>query len=132
MNARIRQLGKHENNCAHKIDNGLVGSRGEGGGRVHGVGAEETRKDPVEGAVFEDVAGRHGAGGELMHEEGFELALDEVRDEHGEGEPLGVGEGRGRGDAFVEVGTGEDDGYVEEDGAEVFEEEDGLPGDLGA
>jgi hypothetical protein len=45
---------------------------------------------------------------------------------------LGVGEGCGGGDAFVEVGAGEDDGYVEEDGAEVFEEEDGLPGDLGA
>ncbi|KFY35584.1 hypothetical protein V494_05781 [Pseudogymnoascus sp. VKM F-4513 (FW-928)] len=58
-----------------------------------GVGGEDPVRDvehgePVVGEVAEDVGGWHGGGGEAVEEDGFELALDEVRDDEGEGDGL--------------------------------------------
>lgn len=73
-----------------------------------------------------------------MQEGGLELTLDKVADEHVETDLLDDGE-RYLVGIFVEVGVdfGElaADGVekgVEEDRAEVFDEVDGAPGDLGA
>lgn len=83
-----------------------------------------------------------------MHEEDLELALDEVRDDHGEGGLLhgreggaavGARGGRSRhevGDVRVYgrvevVADGGEEG-VEDERAEVFAEVDEPPGDLGA
>lgn len=100
--------------------------------------AEEAGHDPVKGRVADDVAGGHGVGRELVDEEGLVLALEEVDVEEGEEEPLNLCDGRGglgdvlelAGEDGVEVGTDEGDEGVEEDGAEVFDYEDGAPGYL--
>lgn len=88
------------------------------------------------GRVADDVEGGHGGGGELVDEEGLELALGEVEEEEGEGELLDLGEWAGGVRAEegggVDVGTervGEEEG--EEDGSRVLDEVDGAPGDLG-
>jgi hypothetical protein len=67
-----------------------------------------------------------------VDEEGLVLAFEEMQLEHGEAEPLRRGEVAVRGCAGVEVGSGGDDGGVDEDGAEVLDDEDSLPADLGA
>ena len=65
-----------------------------------------------------------------MDEEGFELALEEVQDDHPEGQGL-----KGR-RAIVEGGQGVDvraevvEERVDEERAEVLDDEDGTPGDL--
>ena len=51
---------------------------GRGGGRVGEVGDQEAGEQPVVGGVFEDVQEGHCGEGEAVHEEGFELALEEV------------------------------------------------------
>lgn len=73
-----------------------------------------------------------------MQEGGLELALDEVADEHVETDLLDDGE-RDLVSIFVEIrvdlGELAADGVekgVEEDRAEVFDEVDGAPRDLGA
>ena len=47
-------------------------------GRVGGVGYEEAGEDPVVEAVFENVGCRHCGVAEAVHEEGFQLAFEEV------------------------------------------------------
>lgn len=54
----------------------------------------EAHKDPVMGAILEDVEDGHGFVGESVHEEGFELALEVVADDHGNSELLVQVEGR--------------------------------------
>lgn len=67
---------------------------------------------------------------QAVDEEGLELALDEVQHDHPEGEGL---QGRR---ALVEGGQGVDvraevvEERVDEERAEVFDDEDGTPGDL--
>jgi hypothetical protein len=65
-----------------------------------------------------------------VDEEGFELALEEVQDDHPEGEGL---QGRGAlvgGREGVDVRAEVVDERVDEERAEVFDDEDGTPGDL--
>ncbi|KFY01738.1 hypothetical protein V490_00783 [Pseudogymnoascus sp. VKM F-3557] len=60
------------------------------GNRVRGkdpVGDVE-HGEPVVRQVPQDVGGGHGGGGEAVEEDGFELALDEVQDDEGEGDGL--------------------------------------------
>lgn len=64
-----------------------------------------------------------------MDVESFVLALDEVGHDHGHGEVLGAGEGAGVG---VDVGSDKDVEGVDQDGSEVFEDEDCDPGHLWA
>lgn len=78
-----------------------------------------------------------------MDEDCFEFALEEVQGYHPEGEGL---EGRGSGEGgvggefadgegvrvAVDVGSQVVEGWVDEEGAEVFDYEDCAPGDLGA
>lgn len=130
MHKRIHDFAEQVYQHAGGIDKRLVCAAGDGVRVVADVCAEETGRGPVEEAVLEDIRGGHGIRRELVHEERFELALDEVQDHHGEGQPLGSRHGRVA--IFVQVGTQSDDQDVEEDGAEVFNEEDGPPGNLGA
>jgi hypothetical protein len=72
-----------------------------------------------------------------VQEDGFELALDEMREDEPEGDGLhgregrgGVGTEDGGGVDECAEGVGEEEG--EEDGAGVFDDVDGAPGDLGA
>lgn len=82
------------------------------------------------GGVLEDVQERHGGQGEAVDEERLELALEEVQHNHPKGQGL---QGRG---ALVEGGQGVDvraevvEERVDEERAEVFDDEDGTPGDL--
>jgi len=82
------------------------------------------------GGVLEDVARGHGGVAEAVDEEGFEFAFDEVEGDGYAGEGL---QGRGRGvGAGVYVGAEEVEEWVDEEGAEVFDDEDGAPCDLRA
>jgi len=119
-----------------------VGQRGEGpaghaAGREHEVRDVEPGEDPVVRAVAQDVGGGHGGGGELVHEHGLELALEEVQQQHPHGERLHVRQ-RLRG-VRAEEGGGVDvrtQGVSEEEREEqracVLDQVDGAPGDLGA
>lgn len=60
-----------------------------------------------------------------MDEEGFELAFEEVEGQEDAGEGLQVG-GLGR-RVGVDVGACEVEERVDEEGAEVFDDEDGSP-----
>ena len=113
---------------AEGVEGGRVGRGRERRGPVNLRRAQQARDGPVEEAVLEDVGPGHGAGRELVHEERLELALDEVRHDHAEREPLRLGQLRGR--VGEDVGAGGDDGRVDEEGAEVLDDEDGPPGDL--
>lgn len=66
-----------------------------------------------------------------MDKEGFQLTLEEVQDDHGEGEGLQGGGPGIEGREGVDVGTQVVDQRVDEERAEVFDDEDGAPGDLG-
>jgi hypothetical protein len=130
VNKSVTTLGEEIQGGANGINDGLVGLGGKGRGAVDDVGAEGTGKDPVEEAVLEDVAHGHGVGGELVDKERLILALEEVQHDQAKCEPLGlrhVAVG-----VFVEVWTAGDGGEVEEDRAEVFDDEDGSPCNLGA
>lgn len=62
-----------------------------------------------------------------MHVEGFVLALEEVADDHGHREVLGRREWSR---IAVDIGADEEEEGVDEDGSEVFEDEDCNPGHL--
>jgi hypothetical protein len=82
------------------------------------------------GGILKNVEGRHGGIAEAVDEEGFEFAFEEVEGDEGAGEGL---EGRGSGaGGFVDVGSGEVEERVDEEGAEIFDDKDGAPGDLEA
>lgn len=123
---------------AHIVQQAKLSPRGKRPRRVDEEGGQQAGREPVEGAVLDDVEGGHGGGGEAVQEGGLELALDKVRDEHVEANLLHDGGWGGVG-ALVEVGVDlgelgadrvEED--VEEDRAEVFDEVDGAPGYLEA
>lgn len=65
--------------------------RGPRGGAARTVGEEgdvQARQQPVVGAILEEVEQRHRGGGEAVHEEGFQLAFQEVQGYEGAGEGL--------------------------------------------
>lgn len=141
VRVEVRELAGNEEGGAGGDDVG-VAARGEGPGG-DGVGGEdevgdvEAGEEPVVGGVADDVEGGHGGGGELVHEDGLELALDEVHEQHPEGQGLDARERarrvRAEEGGGVDVGAqgvGEEEG--EEEGPGVFDEVDGAPGDLGA
>ena len=76
------------------------------------------------GGVLEDVKDGHGGGAEAVDEEGFELALGEVDHDEDQRERLEVGCatacGAGVGEVEVEEG-------MDQEGAEIFDEEDCAP-----
>lgn len=82
-----------------------VGFRGRGGGRVGEVSDQHAGEEPIVGRVFEDVEEGHGGEGEAVDEEGFQLALEEVQDYHGEGEGLQGGRAGVEGWQGVDVGS---------------------------
>lgn len=104
------------------------------GRRVGEVCDEEARERPVVPAVFEDVERGHGSEGEAVHDECFELALHEMDEHHDQTQGLEIGwwwhSGEGVGRQGVYLRAEKVDEWVDEDGAEVFDDEDGAPGDL--
>lgn len=131
MDEGVGGLAEEEDDCAENVDGVVAGKGGRGGRGVDVPSAEEAGEGPVEEGVLEDVAHGHGVRGELVDEEGFVLALHEVAEEHGEDEKLGRGEGL-VGGAGVDVWAQGDEGTVNEEGAEVLDNEDGAPCHLGA
>lgn len=130
VNEGVASLAKDEKGGASGVDHRLVRASGERPGVVHGQGAEDTRNRPVEEAVLEDVEEGHRVGRELVDKGRFELALEEVGDEHAENEPLRLGHvGLA---ALVDIRSSCDDGAVGEDGTKVLDEEDGAPANLRA
>ena len=97
MNRGVTNLAEEVDCDANEVDDGLVGGRGKGGRAVDEVGAQQAGDGPVEEAVLEDVLNGHRVGRELVHEERLDLTLDEVKVDHGEGEPLRWGEVPGLG-----------------------------------
>lgn len=129
MHQGVADLTKQVERGADSIDDRVVGAGGQRPGTVvDGPGAEGAGDGPVEEAVLEDVAGRHGVCGELVDKERLELALGKVGDDHAEAEPLRWRHGR----VLEQVRPGGDGGAVDEDGAQVFDDEDGSPCDLDA
>lgn len=129
VHQRVANLAKQVEHSAGGVNKRLVrGGSQRPGAVVDGPGAQGAGKGPVEEAVLEDVARGHGVCGELVDEERLNLALDKVRHDHAEAEPLRGGHGR----VLEEVRPGGDGEAVEEDGAEIFDDEDGSPGDLEA
>lgn len=126
----VANLAKEVEGGSGGVDGGLVGLGGEGARPVDGDGAEEAGKGPVEEAVLDNVGDGHGVGRELVDKGRLELALEEMRHDEGKREPLRVGHGLVA--TGEDVGSGGDDGGVDQDGAKVLDEEDGSPGNLGA
>lgn len=125
----VANLAKQVEHSAGGVNKRLVrGGSQRPGAVVDGPGAQGAGKGPVEEAVFEDVARGHGVCGELVDEERLNLALGKVRHDHAEAEPLRGGHGW----VLEEVRPGGDGEAVEEDGAEIFDDEDGSPGNLEA
>lgn len=114
---------------------------------VQEVAQVDAGKNPVVGGVLDEVTERHGGGGEAVDEDGLVLALDEVEDDEGAEDELGLGR-RGEGAARVngggagDVGDGVvggggveevaevEEGGVDEDRAEVLDDEGSAPADL--
>lgn len=128
MHKSITRLSEKVDESSDSIDDGEVSLGGKGSRMVDGVCAQGARDGPVEKAVLQDVAGGHGVGRELVDKEGFVLALDKVQDDEAESEPLRLRHGAIG--VAVEVGTGGDGGDVEKDGTNIFDDEDGSPGNL--
>ena len=80
--------------------------------------------------VLEDVPHGHRGVREAVDEERFELALEEVQGHHGASEGL---QGRGIGRAIaIDVRSEEIEEWVNDERSGIFDQEDGLPGYLGA
>lgn len=119
------QTGVHESGVG-------IGCRGGSVGAEDPVGDVEAGEGPVVSAVLEDVAGRHGCVAEAVDEDGLILALEEVNGQESTDEELGVG-GVGEGLIVVEVkqrAEGEEEESWDEEGTQVFDDEDGAPCDL--
>lgn len=101
VRVQVGQLAEDEQGQARPYKQ-RVGLRGCGCGIGSGnpVGNVETGKEPVVGAVLEDVENGHGGAAESVHEDGFKLALQEVQSQQAAYEQLQVG---GVGEGLVEV-----------------------------
>lgn len=84
MCVQVRQLTKDKDRET-KVHKTLVGSarRGSSIRAEDPVSDVETGQNPVVGTVLDDVAGGHGCATEAVHEDGFELALQEVQGQQG-------------------------------------------------
>lgn len=129
MHKGVANLAKQVEHSAGGVNKRLVrGGSQRPGAVVDRPGAQSTRKGPVEEAVLEDVARGHGVCGELVDEERLDLTLGKVRHDHAEAEPLRGGHGR----VLEEIWPGGNGEAVDEDGAEILDDEDGSPSDLEA
>lgn len=129
----VAHLSKQVEGGADGVDDGEIGAGSQRARVVDGQRAEQTGQGPVEDAVLEDVEDGHRVGRELVNKQRLELALDEVGNDHAEAEPLGEGHGLGRGASIsVDVRPSGDDEDVDQDRAQVLDEEDGAPGNLRA
>lgn len=96
VRVEVRELAVHierqagVDGVALHVGQGGERQAGEAAGREHEVGDVEPGEDPVVGAVAQDVSGGHGSSGEFVHEDGLELALGEVQQQHPHGEYLDV------------------------------------------
>jgi len=103
---------------------------------VEEPGEIDSRENPVVDGVLGQVSPWHSRGGEFMDKESLELALEEMDKNEIEEQALirGGGDGGDGGrEVRVDVGTefwDEEEG-VDEEGAEVFNYEDGAPANLG-
>lgn len=79
--------------------------------------------------VLEDVECGHGRVAEAVHEDGLELALEEVQGDQDAGDDLQLGGWAGGIAVDVRAQDVEEE-RVDEEWAEVFNDEDGAPGDL--
>lgn len=135
MGVQVGQFSKSEESqsCVKELRVEVISCRGR-------VGAEdpvcdvEASQNPVMCTVLEDIAGRHRRIAEAVNEDGFELAFQEVDAQKGANKKLDVG---GIGERLVEVVVdvrpqrgGEEEGRNNER-AKVFNNEHGLPSDLG-
>lgn len=81
------------------------------------------------GTVLEDVERRHGSSREAVNKQSFELALQEMQHTHYHGNCLELRRGfRGA----VDERTTVVEERVDEEGAQVFDDKDSSPRDLGA
>lgn len=99
-------------------------------GRVGEVCDQDAGEQPVVGGVLEDVQERHGGEREAVDEEGLELALDEVQHDHPERQGLQGRRALVEGRQGVDVRAEVVEERVDEERAEVLDDEDGTPGDL--
>lgn len=128
MDHGVSNLTKQVERSANSIDGELIGAGGQRAGAVNGVCAQEAGECPIEKAVFKDISCRHGVGGELVHKKRLKLTLDKVCHDHAVAEPLGMGHGSIA--ATVYVRSRSENGAVDEQRAEVFDNEDGSPSNL--
>lgn len=124
----IADLANDEDGSADVLQQLVIPSGRDRPGRVDLQGAEEARCGPVEEGVPDNIPGGHGGGGELVDKQCLYFALDEVTDEEDKGEDLSPSQGHIT--AGVDIGTDGHCGDVEQDGAEVLDEEDGPPSNL--
>jgi len=80
--------------------------------------------------VLEDVVRGHRGVAEAVHEQRLQFSLQKVKCDGDARQGL-QGGGRGAG-VLVDIGAQEVEQWVDEEGAEVFDYEDGAPGYLGA
>jgi len=84
--------------------------------------------------VLEEVEEGHGGEGEAVNEQGFEFALDEVRNYHLQAQFLEFGSfwdlGEGEGRETVDLWTKEVNEQVNNDGSEILDHENCTPVDL--
>lgn len=88
MAHQVQELEQHEE-AGYRVEHGF---RGPGRGGVVGVQEEvhvdESKDEPVVGAVLEQVGEGHRVIGETMDEQGLEFALQVVPNHHSEAELL--------------------------------------------
>jgi hypothetical protein len=129
VRAVIANLANGKQGNAQGGDQRVRRTRRRAVGAICPVSQVEARHDPVVAAVLVDVADGHGGRGEAVHEDSFKFALREVDDAHEECEFL---EARGGGACAVDERAREVHERVDQEGPEVFDDEDGAPGDLRA
>lgn len=134
MRIEVCELAEDKQSNTGVHEDGVIIRRGS-----RSVGAEypvrdvEASEGPVVGAVLEDVAGRHGGVAEAVHEEGLILALEEVQGQEEAHQELQLG-GLRQGLLEVEVdqvAEGKEEEGRDQEGSEVFNDEDGAPCNLG-
>ena len=79
VNNPVADLAKDEQTQTDVIQRHELVAIGGGTGGVDVQRAHQTRHEPVEGRVTEDVEGGHGVGAEAVDEDGLVLALEEVQ-----------------------------------------------------
>lgn len=144
VDAEVGDLAKEEEGQAEGVNGEVVGLGGPAKGGVDLEAGLEAGDGPVEEGVAEDVPDGHGRGRELVDKHGLVLALEEVEGDAGKGELLVPAQGPvksvGLGHVVLEVRVhgrvevaahGEEE-RVEEQRAQVLDDEDGAPAELGA